>query len=627
MIEEEHMLRRANSWFGYMGQFLRIDLTNRKCAVEPLNKNLVENFIGGRGFGIKILFDEMPRGIDPLSPSNKVIFTIGPLAGTKAQTTSRWIAQFKSPLTGIYCRSVGGGFFGAELKFAGYDAVIVEGRSEMPIYIWINDDKVEFRDASKVWGMTTLATKEFLREETDERARMVMIGPAGERLVKISAIVTDDMRTAGRGGGGAVMGSKNLKAIVVKGSRRPAIYDGKAFDEAVKEQIETYRKNPAFEHFRNLGTNGIVYLFYTMGNFPTYNFKQLPFEGARRFEPEVLASYVVKHGGCYGCIIRCWKTFKLTKGPYAGVVWDFPEYETHWSYGGVLGNCNIESITYANMLSDLYGLDTISTGVAIAFATELYEKGIIGKSETDGLELKWGDPEVLVELVKRIALRIGIGNLLGEGVKRAAETIGRGAEKYAMHIKGLEFPAYDPRSVKAQGLSYVTSPIGASHNIGWNKFEIVGIPRKVDPLATEGKAEITKYVQDEIAAAETGVLCSFTLSSEMVPINLYSKLLYSATGVEKFKDPRYLWLVGERIFNLERAFIVREGFDVSQDTMPERILKEPVPRGPSKGQIFELDVLLKDYYKVRGWNERGIPAKEKLEELGLADVAKELGIV
>ncbi|MEM3577889.1 MAG: aldehyde ferredoxin oxidoreductase family protein [Candidatus Bathyarchaeia archaeon] len=618
------MNKNPNSWSGYMGQVLRVNLTRRKFIVEPLKKNFVERFVGGRGFGIKVLFDEVLKGTDPLSPENKLVLSVGPLTGTKAQSASRWIAQFKSPLTDAYCRSVGGGFFGAELKFAGYDAIIVEGASEKPVYLWINDDKVEFMDASKVWGMTTLAARDFIRDDTDEKARMIMIGPAGERLVKISAIVTDDMRTAARGGGGAVMGSKKLKAIVVKGSKRPTIYNDKAFDSAVKAQVEAYRRNPGFEGFRSLGTNGIVYLFYTMGNFPTYNFKQLPFEGAQRFTPDVLASYVVKHDGCYGCMIRCWKKFKITKGPYAGIAWDFPEYETHWSYGGAIGNSNIEAISYANMLSDLYGLDTISTGVAIAFATELYEKGIIGKSETGGLELRWGDPEVLVELVKRIALRIGIGELLGEGVKRAAEVIGRGAEKYAMHVKGLEFPAYDPRSLKAHGLSFATSPIGASHCIGWNKFEILGVPRKVDPFATKGKGEITKYVQDEIAAAETAVFCSFPISNDMITLELYSELLYSATGIEKFKDPKYLWLVGERIFNLEKAFIAREGFDVNYDSMPERILKEPVPREPSKGQIFELDVLLKEYYKTRGWNKLGVPTKEKLAELGLVEAANEL---
>jgi aldehyde:ferredoxin oxidoreductase len=620
------MDQKPNSWFGYMGQILRIDLTTHKYTIEPLKKNLAEIFVGGRGFGIRILFDEMPKGVDPLSPSNKLIFTTGPLAGTKTQSASRWIAQFKSPLTNIYCRSVAGGVFGAELKFAGYDAIIVEGRSEKPVYAWINDDKVEFRAANKVWGMTTLAARDFIREETDERARMALIGPAGERLVKFSAIVSDDMRTASRGGGGAVMGSKNLKAVVARGSKRPKIYDEDAFNKAVKEQITSYRENPAFKGFSTLGTNGDVYVFYTMGNFPTYNFKQYPLEGVGRFSPEILASYVIKHDGCYGCMIRCWKTFKIIEGPYAGVAWQFPEYETHWSYGGVLGNCNIESITYANMLSDLYGLDTISTGATIAFATELYEKGIISKSETDGLELEWGNPGVMVELVRRIALRIGIGNLLGEGVKRAAEIIGRGAEKYAMHVKGMEFPAYDPRSVKAHGLNFATSPIGASHCIGWNKFEIKGTPRQVDPLAVEGKAEITKYVQDETAAAETAIFCTFPLSSEMVTLDRYSKLLYSATGIETFKNPKYLWLVGERIFNLEKAFNIRENSNTNQDTMPDRILKEPVPREPSKGQVFELDTLLRDYYMLRGWNKKGIPTKEKLEVLGLAEVADELGI-
>jgi aldehyde:ferredoxin oxidoreductase len=620
------MNQKPDSWFGYMGQILRIDLTTRKYTIEPLKKDLAEIFVGGRGFGIKILFDEVPKGVDPLSPSNKLVFTIGPLAATRVQSASRWIAQFKSPLTNIYCRSVGGGCFGAELKFAGYDAIIVEGRSEKPVYAWINDDKVEFRDAGKVWGMMTLAARDFIREETDERSRMALIGPAGERLVKFSAIVSDDMRTASRGGGGAVMGSKNLKAVVVRGSKRPRIYDEDAFDKAVKEQIKSYRESPAFEGFHSLGTNGDVYVFYTMGNFPTYNFKQYPLEGVSRFSPEILASYMVKHDGCYGCMIRCWKTFKISKGPYAGIAWQFPEYETHWSYGGTLGNCNIESITYANMLSDLYGLDTISTGSAIAFATELYEKGIISKSETDGLELRWGDPEVMVELVRRIALRIGIGNLLGEGVKRAAEIVGKGAEKYAMHAKGMEFPAYDPRSVKAHGLNFATSPIGASHCTGWNKFEILGIPRKVDPLAVEGKGELTKYVQDETAAAETAVFCTFPLSSQMVTLDLYSKLLESATGIEKFKNPKYLWLVGERILNLERAFNIREGFNANQDTMPDRILKEPVPREPSKGQVFELGRLLQDYYAVRGWNKQGIPTREKLEALGLAEVASQLGI-
>ncbi|MEM1883615.1 MAG: aldehyde ferredoxin oxidoreductase family protein [Candidatus Bathyarchaeia archaeon] len=604
--------------YGYAGKILRINLSKKSYAVEPLKDSLIKHFIGGRGFGIKILWDELPANIDPLSPENKIVVSVGPLTGTKVQSASRWVAQFKSPLTGIYCRSVGGGYFGAELKFAGYDAIIVEGKAEKPTYIWIHDDSVEFRDASKVWGLTTLFTRDIILDETDKRAKMIMIGPAGERLVKISAIVTDDWRTAGRGGGGAVMGSKGLKAIVVRGSKRPEIYDDQTLSDAVNEQIKAYREWPAVPpaDFRRLGTNTGTYVWYFMGNFPTYNFQQREWDGIERFRPEILESYIIGHKGCYACAMQCGKIFKITNGPYGGIAWDFPELETEWSFGGIVGVNNIEAITYANMLCDLYGLDTISTGVAIAFAVELCEKSIIDKTETDGLELNWGKPEIVVELVRRIALRIGnLGNLLAEGVRRAAEIIGRGSERYAMHIKGLEMPAYDPRAMKGQGLGLVTGTIGASHAISWNKFEILGVPKKADPLAIEGKAELTKYVQDEMAVCETAVFCKLIVNHDVVNPVFYSRVLYSATGIEEFKDPKYLWKVGERIWNLERLFNVREGIDGKYDILPERFLKEPHPRNPAKGQIFELEPLLKDYYRVRGWDEQGIPTKEKLAEL------------
>jgi aldehyde:ferredoxin oxidoreductase len=555
-----------------------------------------------------------------------LILSVGPLAGTPAQSASRWFATFKSPLTGTYYRTVGGGFFGAMLKFAGYDAIVIRGRADKPTYIWVHEDKVEFRDASHIWGLTVDGAKEFLLEETDKDARFVAIGPAGENLVRFAALVTDDYRTAGRGGGGAVMSSKNLKAVVVYGRRRPRIYNDELFSEAVKEQVESYKKNPVFEGFHELGTNFAVYPFYTLGHFPTYNFKQWELENVDMFKPEVLRSYVVKHYGCYGCMIRCGKKFKLTKGPYAGLVWDFPEYETHWSFGGNLGLTNIEAITYANSLADKYGLDTISTGSVIAFAIELYEKGIISRRETNGLELRWGDPEVLVELVGKIALREGIGNILAEGVRRASEIIGRGAERYAMHVKGLELPAYDPRAAKAHGLSWATAPTGGNHCVGWNKFEIIGIPRKVNPFSTEGKGELAKYVQDETAAIEAAGFCIFPVNVEMLTVDIASKLLYAATGIEEFGNPKYLWLVGERIFNLEKAINVREGVGTREyDMLPERILKEPVPRPPAKGQVFELDKLLDGYYMARGWDVKtGLPSRGKLEELGLRDVANTL---
>jgi aldehyde:ferredoxin oxidoreductase len=616
--------------YEYMGKILRIDLSENKAVSEPLDGGAVKNFIGGRGLGAWLLWKELSKGVDPLSSDNILVISVGPLAGTKVLGVHRWMAQFKSPLTGTYFRSVGGGFFGAELKFAGYDALLLNGKAVKHTYLYVHDDDtVEFRDAEKVWGMTTDAAAEFLREETDRNARMIMIGPAGENLVKIAAIVTEDMRTASRGGGGAVMGAKNLKAIVVKGSKKPEIYDEKGLEEALKEEVNAIKSSPALPSLQELGTNGGVYSEYISGCFPTYNYRQEKLFGVESFKPENLGGYVVKHYGCYGCMVRCGKMFKLNKGPYAGTVWDFPEYETHWSFGGNLGNVNIESITYANMLADKYGLDTISTGSAIGFAMELYERGIIGTSETDGLKLRWGDPDIIPELVKKIALKIGIGRILSEGVRKAAEIIGRGSEKYAMNVKGLELPAHEPRRAKAFGLSMATSPIGASHTMGVPIFEEFGVPykgREVDPFDVEGKGEIAKYIQDIVAAYETGIWCMIVALSCGITLDLYSKLLYAVTGIKEFINPQYLLIVGERIFNIERAINAREGIDGNFDKMPERIVKEPIPRddSPAKGQIFEEEILIQEYYKARGWDKRGTPTKEKLKELGLEYIAVKL---
>ncbi|RLI47536.1 aldehyde ferredoxin oxidoreductase [Candidatus Bathyarchaeota archaeon] len=612
--------------YSYAGKILWIDLTANVAKKLDTNYKLARDLIGARGFGAKILWDNLKPEVNPLTPDNILVISIGPLAGTTAQSFSRFFVMFKSPLTGTYFRSVGGGYFGAEMKFAGYDAIVVSGRAKKPTYLWIHDNEVEFRDASNIWGLLTNYSTELLLEETDESARLITIGPAGEKLVKMASIQTDDQRSAARGGGGTVLGSKNLKAIVVKGTKRKVeLFDEGLFKETVKEQIEKYRKSPAFENFRSLGTNGIVYLFYTLGHFPTYNFKQLELENVDRFKPETLETYVVKYGGCYGCAMGCWQFMKISKGPFAGHVWDKPEYETYWSLGGALGITNVEAIMYANMLCDLYGVDTISTGSTIAMAYELYEKGILTKRETDGLELNWGDPEPLIELIRKIALKEGIGRILAEGSRKAAELIGRGAEKYAMHIKGLELPAYDPRVAKAHGLSLATSPIGGSHELGWNRYELLGIPEKIDPVSPEGKGLICKEAQDETAFNEAAGGCNFPLSNLMNYDELIAKLLYSATGVGEFKDPKYLWMVGERIFNLERAFNVREKVTRKDDTVPERILVTTYPRTPAKGSLFELDKMLDEYYKARSWDiETGIPTRKKLEELDLKYVADEL---
>lgn len=618
--------------YGYAGRILRVDLTHRAAAKVETPYELARDFIGARGFGAKILWDEVKPGVDPLSPENKMVLSFSPLTGTSAQSFHRIFAMFKSPLTGGYFRSTGGGFFAAEVKFAGYDAIVIEGRAEKPVYIWVRDDDVEFRDAGHVWGVTVDGAVDMLRDETDRNARILAIGPAGERLARIACLVTDDYRTPGRGGGGAVLGSKNLKAIVVRGTKRPELFDPELFRELIREQVDVYKKSPLFEAFHSLGTNSIVYQFYTLGHHPTYNFKNVELENVDVWRPEVLEKYVVKHYGCFTCMIACGKRWKLTKGPYAGLLWDFPEYETHWSLGSTCGVTNLEAIAYANMLCDRYGLDTISTGAVVAFAMELYEKGLITERETGGFGLRWGDGDAMVELVRKMALREGIGDILAEGTVRAADAIGRRAERFAMHSKCLELPAYDPRAAKAHGLSYATSNIGGSHMIGWNKYEILSMPEKVDPLTVEGKGLLTKRVQDQTAAYEAAGWCAF---AELVQTAGYGDIektmewigraLYAATGIEEFKDPKYIWLVGERVYNVERAFNVREDFTRGDDWLPERMQKTPFPRTPAKGQVFELDRLLDDYYTERGWDVKtGVPTREKLEALGLGFVADEL---
>jgi aldehyde:ferredoxin oxidoreductase len=611
--------------YAYAGRILWIDLTSKSYSTTDTPSDLVKNYIGARGFGTKILWDQLRPGTDPLGPDNKIVFSVGPLAATGVQSASRFFVTFKSPLTGGYFRSVGGGQFGAEMKLAGYDAIVIGGRAEKPTYLWIHDDVVEFKDASHVWGAMTTHASEHLIEETDRNAKLVVIGPAGERLVKYASIQTNDNRSAARGGGGAVMGSKNLKAVVIRGSKKPEVFDREELNRLIKEQLDIYMKNPAFEGFRQLGTNGIIYLFYTLGHFPTYNFRQAELENVDVFRPENLLPYVVKRGGCYACAMGCWQFFRAVKGSFAGIIWDKPEYETQCTLGSLIGITQREAIMYANMLCDLYGLDTISTGVTIAFAYELYEKGILTRREVDGLDLRWGDPEPVIELIRKIALREGVGNVLAEGVKRAAEIIGRGAERYAMHVKGLELAAYDPRAAKAHGLNFATSNIGASHMYGWSAPEIIGFPEKVDPLTAEGKGALCKRLQDEMALYEAAGICQFPMSSGMVPLDLLSKMLYAATGVEEFKKLEYLIALGERIVNLERAFNVREGFFRKDDVLPERFLREPYPRAPARGQVFELDKLLDEYYAARGWDlKTGVPTRNKLEELGLKDVANEL---
>ncbi|MBW2029394.1 MAG: aldehyde ferredoxin oxidoreductase family protein [Deltaproteobacteria bacterium] len=603
---------------GYRNRVLRVDLTARSFSEESLDPTLIHDFVGGGGFGAKLLYDELPPGVDPLGEDSALVFVAGPLAGTSAQSFGRWKVFFKSPLTGGFFKSSGGGFFASELKFAGFDAIIVKGKADRPVYLWVHDGSYEFRDASYLWGLDCDDTHTLIREDLhDPKVRLACIGPAGELGVKYAGIFSD-RRTAGRGGGGTVMGSKNLKAIALRGKEKIPLAEPERFREAVREQVRRYRNDPNFERFSLRGTQNAEFT-NVLGIFPTRNFREGVLPGYENIDSSAFDKIRVRNTACHNCMLHCGSLTKINKGNYRGSWSEGPEYETIWAFTGPLLCSDIGLTVVADKMCDDLGLDTISTGDAIGFAYELYEKGILTKEDTGGLELTYGNDAPVLTLIKQIAYRQGIGELLAEGTREASQRIGKGSDQYAMHVKGLDIPAYDPRGAKAHGLSMMTASLGADHGYGYAGQEIFGVPYKgksIDRFAIEGKGELTKWNQDNRAIWNLGIMCAF--ASRYFDHELFGRLLCSATGHREFLDPEFLLLVGERVINLERMFNCREGFDRKDDVYPSRFLEDPLPEGPSKGQVFEADVLLEDYYRVRGWDpETGIPTKEKLAELGL----------
>jgi len=608
----------------YVPKLLRVNLTTGALTEEIIPEKVVLDFIGGRGFGIIYLFQELSSGIDPLSPNNKLLFSIGPLAGTGALSFSRWMVTTKSPLTGTYFRSVGGASFGAWLRFAGLDLIIVEGKSARPVYLYIKDSHYEIRDASELWGNDTAKTQEKLKDIHGKDIRVACIGPAGEKLVRYACILSD-RRAAGRGGVGAVMGSKNLKAIVIKAARKVKLLDPKGFKVLIKDQNAANKADPVLTTYHENGTIGNVALMNIMGIYPTRNFRDGSLDGWEGISVEEYKKIRVKHSACYGCPVGCGKVYKVVTGPYAGTVSEGPEYETVWAFTASIGSTDLGTTVVADALCDDLGIDTISAGNTIGFAYELFEKGIITLKDTDGLDLTYGNHEAAIELIKKIGNRQGFGDVLAEGTKRAASLIGKGSEAYAMQVKGLEMPAYDPRGAKRHGLGYATSPVGANHTISYCVQEIFGVPhpRKVDRFADEGDTDVVKLVQDRNALWETGIACAFAQTR----VGIFSAMLVSVTGVSEFEQVPYLFRAGERIFNLERAFNVREGFSRKDDALPLRITTEPLQNaGPSEGEIVrKLDTLLDEYYQLRGWGKNGIPTFEKLQKLGLDKIINDIG--
>lgn len=595
-----------------MGKILRIELSEKKVSSEPLTKEQCELFLGGRGLGVEILFRELPRGTEPLSPENKLVVATGPLNGTGAPTSGRYSVITRSPLTRTIFDSNSGGHFGAQLKRSGWDAVVVEGRAKSPCYLWIHDDLAEIRNADHIWGSNTHAAEDTIRSETDKEAKVACIGRAGERQVLISAIMNDKHRAAGRGGVGAVMGSKNLKAIAVLGSHETTIADREEFTAAARVALEAISKNPVTKDaLPNYGTAVLVNVMNEIGALPTLNFQKGYFEDADAISGETIRERILeKRVACDACTIACGRETKIPGSERKG---EGPEYETVWALGAACGVRELEAIAEASYLCNEYGLDTISTGSTIACAMELSAGGHLSGGP------KFGDSDAIVDLVRLIGERSEIGNELADGSLRLAER--HGYPECSMTVKGLEMPAYDPRGVQGMGLAFATSNRGACHLRAYlTSAEVLGNPCLVDRFKIEGKASLAILLQDVSAATDSMVLCRFSQFA-MNPDH-YARLIRTVTGLSF--TARDLINTGERIYNLERVFNTREGFGRKHDSLPKRLLETPLPEGHSKNITVALDPMLDEYYTLRGWTNDGMPTISTISELKLSEASRHI---
>ena len=605
----------------FAGKLLRIDLSNSTYSAEHIPDLCYGRFISARGLSAKYLYDEIKANADPLGPENRLIMSIGVLGGTGLQGFSKWAVITKSPLTGTIFRSITGGNFGVWMKHAGYDLIIIQGKARIPSYVHIDEDTVHFQGAEDLWGLDYRRVKTKLKEKHGVHTESACIGPAGERLVRY-AVIHSGERTASRGGMGTVMGSKNLKAISINVPiRKPLLFDEVGFKHLVKKQINILKEHPRRKNMTTRGTPYITTVVDGLGILPVRNFQ----EGSTQTIDEISGDefYELKKAktGCYQCMTRCGGMRDVTNGPLHGSKIDGPEYESIFAFGPLLGLTDKQFVINANALCDYYGLDTISAGVCIAYACELFEKGIISTSDTDGLDLSWGNKASIFSLIQKIGKRKGFGYLLGQGVKRAVEHMGGETNSYAMHIKGLELPGYDPRGVKGYALSMATSNIGGSHMYGRPREELSGM---VDPFTEEGKGASIAQIQKEQALEDSLIACTF--GNTGLDLQMYSELLTAATGIEEFDSTDNLLKIGERIVCIERCFNVREGFSRKEDSLPKRMTSEPLKNaGPSTGQfVKDLDNLLDEYYEAFGYTKEGVPTIEKLKELGMEDVTEDI---
>ena len=610
-------------------KILRVNLTKGTCAVEPLNMDWADKYLGQRGLASKYLVEEVNPKVDPLSPENKMIMATGPLTGTTASTAGRYSVITKGALTGAIACSNSGGYFGAELKNAGWDMIIFEGKAKKPVYLFIQNDVAELHSAEDLWGQSVWQTEAALKaKHQDPQIRIASIGLAGEASVMFSCIVNDLHRAAGRSGVGAVMGSKNLKAVAVRGSLGVTVDDYGKFTEAVSAGKKVLAGNavtgqglPAF------GTQVLMNVINETGALPAHNHRDVQFAGAHKISAEAMAekrptdgkANLVTNQACFGCTIACGRISQMDRGHFTVAdkeqYWGASgglEYEAAWALGAATGVDDLEACTYVNYLCNEQGMDPISFGATVGAAMELYEIGAITKKQTGGLELKFGSAEVLAKLAELTSKGEGFGAEIGLGSKRLCEKYGH--PDLSMSVKGQEFPAYDSRGIQGMGLAYATSNRGACHLRGYTvASEILGIPEKTDPLVSDGKAGLVKAFQDATAAVDSAGLCVFTTFAWTME-DIAPQIDGACAGnwtAEKLLE------VGERIWNLERRFNLDAGFTGKDDNLPKRLLKDAAKTGPAKGKVNELGKMLPEYYKVRGWTPEGVPTNETVQKLAL----------
>ena len=629
---------------GYAGKYLEVDLTKGKVHVKEMEKEWARLYLGGSGVAARILWDRTGPETDPLGPDNVLVVGTGPLTGVMFSPAGRMMFASKSPLTGVWAESHSGGFFGPEMKYAGFDMIVISGRSPKPVYLYLQDGDAELRDATHLWGRETDVTTRMIREELrDPSVETAVIGPAGENQVLYGCVIIDFYRAAGRTGLGAVMGSKNLKGIAASGSLPLEAHDMERYLQANEEEMAKLRDplwTESLASLRKYGTTDLVAIINEIGRLPTKNHWTGYYEQADDIGPEIIAEkYRIAQEACHGCEIGCKYIYRINEGRFATGPAGGPEYETLMAFGSNCLNNDVESVMHLGKRCDLLGMDTISCGKTIGFAMELWEKGILDASKTGGIDLSWGNVDAMVELVELIAKREGLGELLALGTRKAAEKIGGDAWRYAVHVKGLEASGQDPRAHQSIGLTYATNVRGADHLRSLSSLEELGYPEIVierfgkekadkilDIMSPDYKGELIWDMENLYALVDSAVICKYgTMWPPVYYYDTFTNVIPHLTGMTEWGDIKFVRRASQRISHLRRAYNHRLGITRKEETLPPRLLKEAMPTGPAKGGLPDLDQMLDEYYEFRGCDKKtGLPKRERLHDLDLDYVVEDL---